>query len=179
MEPAGKQQVVLVGFGGSGASSAALIWAAREALRRSAALQVVQAWQPHPARALYAGSRPGASLPQPASAGRLAGDVHAVLSGALGVAADSLHLVVELAEGSAESVLAAASAAADLLVLGSGRQSPVAHDDPLIIDRPVGPVVRACLSHSRCPVVIVGPAAADADPPAAEECRYALVPAKR
>jgi nucleotide-binding universal stress UspA family protein len=55
-------------------------------------------------------------------------------------------------------VLAQASARADLLVLGSGSQSPVAHVDPQIVDRPTGPVIRACLSHARCPVLIIGPA---------------------
>jgi len=66
----------------------------------------------------------------------------------------------ELVEGAPERVLADASADADLLVLGSGSQSPVAHVDPQIVDRPTGPVIRACLSHARCPVVIISPAMA-------------------
>jgi nucleotide-binding universal stress UspA family protein len=154
------QPVVLVGFGGSEASCSALIWAAHEARRRAAVLKAIQVWQPHPARAPYAGTGHGTSglRPRPASADHLAADVHAVLSGALGADAGHLVVVAELAEGIAERVLADASADADLLVLGSGGQSPVAHSDPLITDRPVGPVVRACLSHCRCPVVIIGPA---------------------
>ncbi len=49
---------------------------------------------------------------------------------------------------------------ADMLVLGAGKESPVAHVDPLIVDRPVGPVIRSCLSRARCPVVIISPATA-------------------
>lgn len=167
MDRTWQHSVILVGFGGSGASSAALIWAAGEAGRRHAALRVIQVWQPHPARALYAGAGHGGSEPpRPASTERLAADVRYVLSTALGGDADALDVDIELAEGIAERVLAVASAYADLLVLGSGGQSPVSQPDPLISDRPVGPVVRACLSHSRCPVVIVGPATAEGQNPA-------------
>jgi nucleotide-binding universal stress UspA family protein len=152
-----RQPVVLVGVGGSGAATSALIWAAREAGRRAARLRVVQAWQAGPRRALYAGTAGGrAGLPsQAAAARRLAADVRAALGDAAGI-----DLVTEVLEGAPERVLAGASAGADLLVLGTGRQSPVAQVDPLIVDRPVGPVIRACLSRARCPVVIIGPAAA-------------------
>jgi nucleotide-binding universal stress UspA family protein len=151
-----RQPVVLVGVGGSGAATSALIWAAGEARRRDARLTVIQAWQAGPRRALYAGTGGGRTgLTSGAAAQRLAADVRAALGDAGGI-----DLVTEVIEGAPERVLAVASAGADLLVLGTGRQSPVAQVDPLIVDRPVGPVVRACLSHARCPVVIIGPEAA-------------------
>lgn len=151
------QPVLIVGVGGSGASVAALIWAAREARRRGARLRVIQAWRPHPVRALYAGT--SGRRPELTSPVAAASQLNAAVRAALG---DSTRtdLVTEVIEGPAERVLADASATADLLVLGAGRQSPVAHSDPQIVDRPVGPVIRACLSHARCPVVIISPATA-------------------
>jgi nucleotide-binding universal stress UspA family protein len=151
-----RQPVVLVGVGGSGAATAALIWAAGEARRRGARLRVIQAWQARPWRALYAGTGGRAGPPsQAAAADRLAACVRAALGDGAG-----LDPVTEVIEGAPERVLAEASAGADLLVLGTCRQSPVAHIDPLIVDRPVGPVIRACLSRARCPVVIISPEAA-------------------
>jgi nucleotide-binding universal stress UspA family protein len=162
MDRSGHRPVIVVGVGGSGASHAALAWAAREACRREARLRVVQAWEPHPARALYAGTGSTANE-QPtesAAADRLADEVRTVLAATSDVRAADVDLAVELVEGAAERVLAEASAEAELLVLGSSGQSPVTHPDPLIVDRPVGPVIRACMSHARCPVVIVNPATA-------------------
>ncbi len=157
MDRSERQPVVMVGVGGSGAAVAALVWAAREADRREAALRIIQAWQPHPARALYAGTGRGRTgqTSSEAAADGLATHVRAALGDTT-----RIDLVTEVIEGAPERVLAAASADADLLVLGAGKQSPVAHVDPLIVDRPVGPVIRACLSHARCPVVIIGPATA-------------------
>lgn len=159
MDRSEQQPVILVGVGGSGASHAALAWAVLEARRRDAKLRVVQAWQPHPARALYAGTASTThDLPtESAAANRLAGDVTSVLADTPGVSAADVDLAVELVEGAAERVLPEASADAELLVLGSGGQSPVTQSDPLILDRPVGPVIRACMSHAHCPVVIINP----------------------
>ncbi len=150
-----RQPVILVGVGGSDASIAALIWAAGEARRRNARLRVLEAWQVYPARALYAAGRVKREPSSDTAAARLAARVRAVLGDAAGQA-----VTTELVEGAPERVLADASADADLLVLGSGSQSPVAHVDPQIVDRPTGPVIRACLSHARCPVVIISPAMA-------------------
>ena len=58
------------------------------------------------------------------------------------------EVATELTEGVAGRTLVNLSADADLLVLGSG--SPAAES--------VGPAIRACLSHARCPVVLVRPA---------------------
>jgi nucleotide-binding universal stress UspA family protein len=149
-----RQPVMVVGVGGSDASIAALIWAAGEARRRDARLRVIEAWQVYPARALYAAGWSDRGLPsREATVDRLAARVRAVLGDTA-----SLAVTTELVEGTAERVLAEASASADLLVLGSGSQSPVAHVDPQIVDRPTGPVIRACLRHARCPVLIIGPA---------------------
>lgn len=144
--------VVAVGFGGSTASTAALMWAALEARRRGARLRVIHAWRPHPLHALYAADE-GSGHPAPScsqEADLLAAQARSALGDMIMV-----HAVTEVVEGPPERVLVEASAQADLLVLGSGGQSPVAQADPRVVDRPVGPVVRACLSHARCPVVII------------------------
>lgn len=144
--------VVAVGFGGSTASTAALRWAGLEAGRRGARLRVIQALQPHPLHALYAAAG-GSERPTPSRDEEI--DLLAThVRSALGASATA-DLVTEVVEGPPERVLVDVSAQADLLVLGSGSQSPVTQADPLVVDRPVGPVVRACLSHARCPVVII------------------------
>jgi nucleotide-binding universal stress UspA family protein len=147
----GQRPVILVGVGASGASLPALAWAAREARRRGATLRAIHVWQPHPARAPYAGAGSPAQLPsQPAAAARLVAEVRSVL----GDAADT-DFTAELIDGIAERVLIEASADADLLVLGAGEGAVVASGDPRIPDRPVGPVIRACLNYSHCPVLII------------------------
>jgi len=168
-----QRPVIVVGVGGSGASLAALAWAATEARRRDAKLRVVQAWQPRPARASYAGigrtgtgakgTATGTALTMESPAAeRLADHVRAVLGARPGI-----DVVSELIEGPPERVLAQASADADLLVLGSGNYAPVAQTDRLIVDKPIGPVIRACLSHARCPVLIISAV------PGAERCPLA------
>jgi nucleotide-binding universal stress UspA family protein len=154
-----RQPVVGVGVGSSEAATAALIWADREARSRGARLRVIRAWQPQPLRALYAAAGHGRRPPQSwnAAASQLEALVHAAIGDL-----PRADVVTEVIEGPAERVLADASSQLDLLVLGSGRQSPVAQVDPLVVDRPVGPVVRACLSHARCPVLIITPAMAPA-----------------
>ena len=60
-------------------------------------------------------------------------------------------MVVELAEGVPERVIVDRSARADLVVLGLS--------DPAWLVMPsAGPVVRACLEHAACAVVVVGAA---------------------
>ena len=58
-------------------------------------------------------------------------------------------MTTEVAQGMAERALVEQSLSADLLVLGSA--------SGLMTGRSIGPVIRACLSHAHCPVVVVGP----------------------
>ncbi len=155
-----ERPVIVVGFGGSVASVAALAWAAGEASRRGAVLRVIHARQEHPARAPYAGpAGQQPPEPEPTAAQRLAAWVRTVTGDLPGA-----DVVTEVVGGAPERALAEASDHADLLVLGAGQVSPVAQPDPLIVDRPVGPVIRACLSHARCPVVVIGPGASAGQP---------------
>lgn len=147
------QPVILVGMSGSSASRAALRWAAREARLQSARLRVIQAHQPYAALAPYAIAKADQPLPAARAARRLAAEIREVL-GPL----QASETETELIDGTAERVLVNASADADLLVLGSGGQPPSAQPGDLLAERPIGPVIRACLNHAHCPVVVIGPA---------------------
>jgi nucleotide-binding universal stress UspA family protein len=147
-------QRIVVGVAGTGASVAAVAWAAREAMLRGAALHAVHAWQPaERGRAPYA---PGQhclnrEADQRAAEEVLAGTVHEAL-GALGRSAE--EIVLEAVEGRPVPALLRYAAGADLLVLGGppvGGHDP-AHPGP---DH-VGPVARSCLRTAPCPVVVVG-----------------------
>jgi len=136
-----RKATIIVGVSGSPASAAALRWAEDEAERRHGALKIVRSWQPQ-GHASYA--RPvvqaDSQAMQEQTRKELADTVQAVLGSSS--RHDTTSVVVE---GRAERELVAESAGADLLVLGSG--------SGLFI----GPVVRTCLSHAHCPVVVVSP----------------------
>ena len=134
-----KKPTILVGVSGSPASAAALRWADDEALRSHSQLRIVLIWHQEQ-RAFYAGSsrRTEPSESREQAERDLAETVRTVLG--QGPRSDA---TAEVVEGGAERELVAASAAADLLVLGSGSANTI------------GPVVRTCLTHAHCPVVVV------------------------
>jgi nucleotide-binding universal stress UspA family protein len=136
---------IVVGVCGSRASAAALRWAADEARRRDAHLHVVLCWTAEP-RAYYAPARDRHGARGQDYAPNLAATVRRMLDG------DAPRgLTTQVVEGGAERALVQESAGADLLVLGSTSSGLAGHS--------VGPVIRACLGHADCPVVVVGPAA--------------------
>jgi nucleotide-binding universal stress UspA family protein len=139
------QQEIVVGVSGSRASVAALTWAADEARRRSARLSVVSAWDHSLRPAPYADTSEGHAADDPQATMR--SEVAAAVRAALGPEPPA-DVETELAEGMPERVLIGRSAMADLLVLGAARAQDAT-------GQPVGPVIRACLSRARCPVVVV------------------------
>lgn len=143
-EAADKMRIV-VGVSGSPTSALALRWAAAEAERLRAALTVVLIWTIEP-RAHYAPAISADELDrrQKRAVAGLAATVRAV-AGYL----PSDAVTMKVVEGLPERALLAQSAGADLLVLGSAAT--------VSGDRPIGPVVRACLSRAHCPLVVVGP----------------------
>ena len=136
---------IIVGVNGSSASARALRWAAAEADRVDAQLRVVLIWNVEP-RAYYAPSISPADCDrrQERAAARLAATVRAVLGS---MPRDSV--VTMVAQGMPDRALVEQSTGADLLVLGSA--------SGVVSGRAIGPVIRACLSHAHCPVVVVGP----------------------
>jgi nucleotide-binding universal stress UspA family protein len=135
---------MVVGVSGSWASQAALGWAVGEARLRSAALHVVHVWDPagHPAPYATAARRT-AEQERQSACDRLA----AAMRAEFGLVTPD-GITVELAEGLPERVLVELSAGIDLLVLGSATVA-------VPVGRSAGPVVRACLMHARCPLMII------------------------
>lgn len=137
---------IVVGVSGSRASVAALRWAADEAVRQHAQLRVVLVWSPEH-RAAYA---PPLHSDDPQQ--RLLRARRMLATTMLAVLGPMPHddVTIEVAEGTPERALVDLSAGADLLVLGSASAHALAGSS-------IGPVIRTCLSHAHCPVVLVSP----------------------
>jgi len=140
-----RQQNIVVGVSGSPASRAALSWAADEARSRRASLRVVRVWDPARHAASYA--RVGALPTRDEERATACGGLAAAVQAEFGAVAPG-NVIVELAEGVPERVLVDRSAGADLLVLGVTTPAWSSGRSP-------GPVVRACLARSRCPVAVI------------------------
>jgi nucleotide-binding universal stress UspA family protein len=139
---------IVVGVDGSAESVAALRWACREASLRAAEIIAVLAQESacHQV-ASYA-------VPAPRSTGGSWGAARDLLRRSVSEAATlfpGVSVRTEIAEGLAARVLLDQAGDADLLVLGRTAYGP----DPY---RAAGPVIRACLRASACPVVIIGSA---------------------
>lgn len=143
-----RQQLILVGVSGSLASRAALSWAAQEARLRRARLDVVRVWDPVRHAAPYAAV--DATLTGEEKQAEARHGLAAALRAEFGPAVPD-DVTSELAEGVPERVLVGRSGGADLLVLG-------VTDSAWLDGRSTGPVVRACLARTRCPVVVISDA---------------------
>jgi nucleotide-binding universal stress UspA family protein len=141
-----RQQNIVVGVSGSRASLRALRWAAAEAIRREARLEIVLAWRPEqPAYyAVQVGRADHGQQEQVADR-----KLGAILRGAVDAVLPA-SLAADVVEGPAERVLAERSSGAVMLVLGSTSA-------PTPAGRSIGPVIRGCLSRAACPVVVIGP----------------------
>ncbi len=141
-----KQSRIVVGVSGSLASLRALRWAAQEAIRREARLEIVLAWQPQqPAYYAVQVSHADRAQQQETANRRLG-----LILGNVANAELPDQLTADVVEGLAERVLAERSAGAVMLVLGST-------SSPALSGRSIGPVIRSCLSRAACTVVVVGP----------------------
>jgi nucleotide-binding universal stress UspA family protein len=149
-----RQQRVLVGVDGSVASLAALRWAADEARLRQSSLHIVGAWDPATHSASYA------DIGGPATRVELeviAGDAFsAAIRTVFGPQLPD-GVSAELAEGAPERILLARSAEVGLLALGATSR-------PWPGEWFAGPVIRACLAHAGCPVVVIGSGAGTSVP---------------
>ena len=159
---------IVVGVDGSAESVVAFRWACREAGLRAVEVVAVLALESvcHQV-ASYA-------VPAPRSSGGSWGAVRDVLRRSVSEAAvlfPGVRVRTEIAEGLAARVLLDQAADADMLVLGRAAYGP----DPY---RAAGPVIRACLRASACPVVIIGSdPKTPSDPKAAEDPKTAPHPA--
>jgi nucleotide-binding universal stress UspA family protein len=145
-------KAIVVGVDGSDASAEALRWALDEARLRFAPLVAVHAWSFVAAQPI---GDPGMlAMPAGDLAGQLdaeneaaRGALDAIVAEALGADA-GVEVEKRLVEGDAGDALVAASASAELLVVGShGRSGFKA--------ALLGSVSRHVVSHAACPVVVV------------------------
>jgi nucleotide-binding universal stress UspA family protein len=142
---------VVVGVHGSLGSLQALRLAADEARDRQAVLVPVIAWVP-PGGDFAERSRPSPYLRRiwrEAARQRLADAFEAALGGL----PDDLPVHVRVERGEAGPVLTdVADGPGDLLVIGTGRRSPITR----ALRKSVG---RYCLAHAKCPVLAAPPSA--------------------
>ena len=142
---------IVVGVHGSLGSLQALRWAAAEAGDRQVPLVPVIAWMP-PGGDLAERSHPSAYLRrvwQDAARARLL----AAFDESLGGVPADLRVQARVERGETGPVLVdVASQPGDLLVIGTGRRTPISR----ALRRSVG---RYCLAHARCPVLAVPPSA--------------------
>ncbi|MDQ0958094.1 nucleotide-binding universal stress UspA family protein [Streptomyces sp. B4I13] len=139
---------VAVGIDGSPESLAAAHWAAREALRRGTALQVVHAWQLHP--------RPAANVPADMTERSWAKQILAEASDSVRAAHPGLRIIDQQVKDSPVGTLLAAAERAELLVLGSRGLSGVT-------GFLLGSVSQRVIARSPRPVVLVRAGESSAD----------------
>jgi nucleotide-binding universal stress UspA family protein len=145
---------IVVGVDGSAASLEALEWAADEARLRGAKLVALHSWVFVPAAPI---GDPGMiAIPAGDLAGQLEAESEAAraelsesISATLGAAA-GVEVEARLVEGDAGDALVAASAGADLVVVGS-------HGRSGLRAAILGSVSRQVVDHAHCPVVVVRP----------------------
>jgi nucleotide-binding universal stress UspA family protein len=147
----GAVQRIVVGVNGSLGSLQALRWAADEARERQVQLMAVIAWVP-PGGDMAERRHPSPYLRRfwaEAASSRLTEAFDAGLGGV----PDDLCLQLQVVRGDTGPVLVdVADKPGDLLVIGTGRRSPVGR----ALRRSVG---RYCLAHAKCPVLAVPPSA--------------------
>ena len=138
-EPDGR---IVVGMDGSLPSKAALAWAIRQAKLTGAVVETVIAWH-HPASYGYP-----VTVPDDADyrklAAKVAEDAIAEVAGPPG----PVEIRSKVVEGNAAAALLAASAGAELLVVGSRGHGG-------FVEALLGSVSQHCVHHAACPVVII------------------------
>ncbi|AGM07208.1 universal stress protein [Streptomyces sp. WAC 05977] len=138
---------IVVGMDGSAGSAAAVRWAADQAVRQGAALQVVTVW-------VHDEMLDDASADRTVAEAR---DVHLkALEAATAKVLDAhegLDITYDVPQGDPGETLVERSKGAALLVLGS-------HGTGKIRELLVGSVCKTALRHATCPVVVIPPPAA-------------------
>jgi nucleotide-binding universal stress UspA family protein len=159
---------IVVGVDGSAGSAAALRWACREAGLRGAEVHAVHAWEA-PCHSMASYAVPAQGRPRES-------DFDTLWKTVLPDRVPGVAVRTEVAAGLAARVLLERCAGADMLVLGTGGGQA----GPSGSGRSVGPVIRACLLRSPCPVVVISSAqedpSADHDAAAHPTTLYVPVP---
>lgn len=133
---------IVVGVDGSPGAYAALEWAVHEARLRNATLEVVLVWQYPPFPDIWG--------PPPPPRHELESAAQATLDSIVGAieGADGVKVVASLVEGPPAEALVTAGIDADMIVVGSRGHGGFTG---LLL----GSVSQHCVTHARCPVVVV------------------------
>jgi len=138
---------IVVGMDGSAGSAAAVRWAADQAIRQGAGLQVVNVW-------VHDSALDDASANRTVAEAR---DVHLkALEAATAKVLDAhegLDITYDVPQGDPGDTLVERSKGAALLVLGS-------HGTGKLRELLVGSVCKTALRHATCPVAVIPPPAA-------------------
>jgi nucleotide-binding universal stress UspA family protein len=137
----GQERRIVVGVDGSVPSRAALRWAIRQAKLTGATVDAVIAWE-YPVTYGY---------PAPVDDTNHAGLAAEVIKHAVGEISGHeapVAITTTVTEGNPASVLLAASAGADLLVVGSRGHGG-------LVEAILGSVSQQCVHHATCPVVVL------------------------
>jgi nucleotide-binding universal stress UspA family protein len=140
MRPEGEQEHrIVVGVDGSASSKTALDWAIRQAKLTGAVVDAVIAWR-----------YPGAyGYPGPVGDDTDYSELAArVVTESIAEVAGPAEIRPKVVEGNPAAVLLAASAGAELLVLGSRGHGG-------LVEALLGSVSQHCVHHATCPVVII------------------------
>jgi nucleotide-binding universal stress UspA family protein len=150
-DPSDSGTIIVVGVDESESSHRALRWAAVEALRRDAALEVVTAWSWDAVE-----GAPLAAV-DPTTMMNLAEHTQQRAIAAVVDAMDPRPRVIRsVVQSSATQALADASQHAELVVVGTHGRGPVK-------SFLLGSVSLSVIKHAACPVVVMPPVNADAD----------------
>jgi nucleotide-binding universal stress UspA family protein len=138
-----EQQLVVVGVDGSAGSVAALRWAGGYAAAAGARLRAVLTWR-YPA----AVERAPVGKAPPSVSEEVRAQMNEHLATAIAEAAPAVDVEPEIGYGHPAEVLVRESDEADLLVVGNRGHSA-------FTGMLVGSVSMHCVTHARCPVVVV------------------------
>lgn len=139
------KSVIVVGVDETASSRRALAWAAREAVRRGATLQVITAWTWDAVE-----GAPLAAVDPQAMMEIAEQTQTAALEAVLGELETKPAVAREIVQSTASEALVEASRRADLVVVGTHGRGPVR-------SFLLGSVSQSVIRHAQCPVVVMPP----------------------
>lgn len=139
------KSVIVVGVDETASSRRALAWAAREAVRRGATLQVITAWTWDAVE-----GAPLAAVDPQAMMEIAEQTQTAALEAVLGELETKPVVAREIVQSTASEALVEASRRADLVVVGTHGRGPVR-------SFLLGSVSQSVIRHAQCPVVVMPP----------------------
>jgi nucleotide-binding universal stress UspA family protein len=144
--PMADRSIIVVGVDETASSRRALTWAAREAVRRGATLQVITAWTWDAVEGVPLATVDPQSMREVAEQTQ-----HEALEAVLAGLEEQPVVTREIVQSTASEALVEASRRADLVVVGTHGRGPVR-------SFLLGSVSQSVIRHAQCPVVVMPPA---------------------